>query len=114
MRSDEPPSKPRSEMRNPMPHLDLQRAFCAWLHEAWPRLAVGVSIARSTSEVTEFAFAIANPVLTGALTNRGDLVVSAGTTICSVLWKSGSTANLPMREPLPSIGRRTVGLHGRR
>jgi hypothetical protein len=56
---------------------DLHQAFRAWLDEARPRLAVGINIQSSTADVTEFSFDVANPVLTGALTARGDLTVSA-------------------------------------
>ena len=58
----------------PLP--DLQAAFLAWLDDVRPRLAVAIDIQRSTPEVTEFSFELANPVLDGALTGRGDLVVS--------------------------------------
>jgi hypothetical protein len=71
------PLPPRSGSGDAEALPDLQRAFRAWLDDARSRRAVGVSIGRATSEITEFAFAMRNPVLTGALTSHGDLVVSA-------------------------------------
>jgi len=56
---------------------DLRRAFLDWLDEARSRLAVAIHIERSTAEAIDFSFALANPVLLGALIARGDLVISA-------------------------------------
>lgn len=55
---------------------DLLPTFLAWLDETRPRLALAVHPQRSTPDVIEFSFGLANPVLEGALTARGDLVVS--------------------------------------
>lgn len=55
----------------------LHSAFRAWLAEAGPRLAVAINVQRSTPDVIEFGFDLANPVLMGSLTTAGDLVVSA-------------------------------------
>ena len=55
----------------------LQHAFLAWFEEARSRLAIAIRIGRSTPEVTEFTFALANPVLIGSLATCGDLVISA-------------------------------------
>jgi hypothetical protein len=59
------------------PSPGLQHAFLAWFEEARSRLAIAISIGRSTPEVTEFTFALANPVLIGSLATCGDLVISA-------------------------------------
>lgn len=65
-----------SDTSKPKALPDLQRAFLAWLDEARSRLAVGIHIERSTVEITEFTFELANHVLIGALMSHGDLVVS--------------------------------------
>lgn len=56
---------------------ELHSALSAWLAKARPRLAVAINVQRSTPDVIEFGFDLANPVLMGSITNAGDLVVSA-------------------------------------
>ena len=55
----------------------LQRAFRDWLDDAQPRLAVGIRIGYAGLDGIEFGFAVANPVLVGALITGGELVVAA-------------------------------------
>ena len=55
----------------------LQRAFRDWLDDAQPRLAIGIHIGYAGQDGIEFSFAVANPVLVGALITGGELVVSA-------------------------------------
>jgi hypothetical protein len=59
------------------PQPSLNRAFLEWLDEVRHRLAVAICIHRSGPDGIEFSFAVANPVLVGALITGGELVASA-------------------------------------